>query len=242
MGVRILILGAGPLPSDDEAPMWIAEQKGELLIERFVRACVPLDGQLIFAVRGQDITRFHIDNVIELAAPGAKIITITRETQGAACTALLGIRHIGWEEELLILNSNEFVNIDYRATVESFRNRDLDAGVVVFPSLHPRYSYLRLDREGLIEEAAEKRPISRHATAGFYWYRRGGDFIEAVQDMIRKDANVGGKFFISLTLNELVLKQRRMGVHEIDAKNYYPLKSSQQVAAFEIGSQVEATH
>jgi hypothetical protein len=238
-GIRILILGAGPVPAEGETPTWIAEHDGELLVEHLVRACAPLDGRLIFAVRGEDLVRFHLDNVIGLAAKDAQIVTITGETRGAACTALLGIRHIAPDEELLILNSNELVKIDYREAVESFRRRGLDAGVVVFPSLHPRYSYVRFDSDGLIVEAAEKRPISRHATAGFYWYRRGASFVEAAQDMIRKDASVDGRFFISLTLNELVLKQLRMGVHQIEAKHYQPLKSRQQIAAFEAGANVE---
>ena len=65
--------------------------------------------------------------------------------------------------------------------------------MVTFRSLHPRYSYMLVDDNGLIVEAAEKRPISRHATAGFYWYRRGADFVQSAQDMIRKDAHVDEK-------------------------------------------------
>ena len=60
-----------------------------------------------------------------------------------------------------------------------------------------------------------------------------GDFVTAVQDMIRKDAQVDGKFFISLVFNELVLKQKRMGVLEVDSRHYYPLKSRRQVSVYE---------
>ena len=40
----------------------------------------------------------------------------------------------------------------------------------------------RATTTGSCIEAAEKRPISRLATAGTYWYRRGGDFLDAVDE------------------------------------------------------------
>ncbi len=234
--MQILILGAGPDPTGDGTPVWLAEHNGKVLIERFVSACTPLHANLVFAVRRQDIRRFHIDSVIRLADPKAAVVSIDGETLGAPCTALLCIHLIDPADELLILNSNEFLDIDYGAAIGGFRQRQLDAGVVTFHSIHPRYSYVRLDDDDYIVEAAEKRPISRHATAGFYWFQRGADFTQAVQDMIRKDAHVEGRFFISLTFNELVLKQMRMGVHHVDAKHYRPLKSRQQVSAYEADS------
>ncbi len=234
MSIRTLILGGGNIDAGpDSTPVWLVESNGEILIERFVRACAGLNGKMVFAVRAPDIKRYRIDSVISLAAPGSAVVPIAGETQGAACTALMCVKHIDPDAELLILNSNEFLDIDYKAAVEGFRKADYDAAVVTFHSIHPRYSYMLLDDDGLIVEAAEKHPISRHATAGFYWFRRGGDFVTAAQDMIRKDAQVDGKFFISLVFNELVLKQKRMGVLEVDSRHYYPLKSRRQVSVYE---------
>ncbi len=232
--MRTLILGGGTAATDTEAtPVWLAESNGEILIERFVRACSPLGGKLVFAVRAADMKRYRIDSVINLAAPGSVIVPIAGETMGAACTALMCIAHIEPDDELLILNSNEFLDVDYKAAVEGFKRQNFDAGVVTFHSIHPRYSYMLLDDDGLIVEAAEKHPISRHATAGFYWFRRGADFIAGAQNMIRKDAHVDGRFFISLVFNELVLNQKRMGVLEVDSRHYHPLKSRRQVSVYE---------
>jgi hypothetical protein len=234
MTMRVLILGAGGSVSDTETtPAWLAESSGEILIERFVKACTGLAAKLIFAVRANDMRRYRIDSVIALAAPGSAVVPIAGETQGAACTALLCIKHLDPNDELLILNSNEFLDIDYKTAIEGFRRQNHDAAVVTFHSIHPRYSYVQLDDAGLIIEAAEKHPISRHATAGFYWFSRGADFIAASQDMIRKDAHLDGKFFISLVFNELVLKQKRLGTLEVDSRHYFPLKSRRQVSVYE---------
>lgn len=240
--MRILILGAASSPAADAEglPVWLTELHGEVLIERFVAACSGLQpNRLIFAVLAHDIRKYRIDSVIRLTSPDAVIVKIDHEAKGAVCTALLAMRHIGADDELLIMNSNEFISIDYREAVDQFRKRGLDAGVVVFPSVHPRYSYIRLDEDGLVVEAAEKNPISRYATAGFYWFRCGGDFISASFETIRKDASVDGLFYICPVFNELVLRQKKIGVMEIDRKFYHPLKSIRQIAAYEADQSAE---
>jgi hypothetical protein len=233
MAMTVLFLGAGAAADASEPPVWIAEHGGGLLVERFVEACVGLEARLVFAVSAGDIRRFHIDDIIRLAAPGARVVPIAGQTLGAACTALFCIEEIEPEGELLLLNSNEILEVDYAEPVRDFRARKLDAGAVIFPSLHPRYSYVRLDEDGFIEETAEKRPISRNAMAGFTWFRRGADFIAAARDMIAKDAHFDGRFYISLVFNELVLRQRRMRTYAIDAKQYRPLKSRRQIDLYE---------
>jgi hypothetical protein len=229
--MRVLVLGAASDAADNSS-LWLVEHDGVLLVERLVQACAGLDARMAFAVRAQDIRRHCIDSVIGLACPGAAVVPIAADTGGAACTALLCIGQIDRDDGLLILNGNEYIDIDYLAAIKSFFRRDLDAGVLVFPSLHPRYSHVRID-DGLVVQAAEKHPISHHASTGFTWFRRGGDFIEATQSMIRKDAHVDGRFFISLTLNELVLRQKRIGAFEIEPRRYHPLKSRQQRESFE---------
>jgi hypothetical protein len=232
MTLQVLFIGAGP-SGDQDDPVWLAERDGELLIEKLSEAVKQLDAKLLFAVRTADIRRHRLDSVIRLVVPDAAIVGVEGTTRGAPCTALLCIEQLVSQHELLVLNSNETLDIDYCETVRSFRERGLDVGVVAFTSLHPRYSYARLDADGMIEEVAEKHPISRLALAGFTWFRRAADFIEGIQEAIRKEASHDGIFYTSLVLNQLVLRQRRMGVHEVDPGLYHPLKTRRQIAAYE---------
>lgn len=237
--MRILVLAAGSPERDDDRtpPVWLDDGGGPIIMERMVQACASIkETRFVFAVRDKDIRKFNVDSVIALAAPGAAVVRVFGLTGGAACTALLAISHIGIDEPLLILNANEFLEADYADIIASFVERDLDAGVVTFPSIHPRYSYVRLDEDGLVTQAAEKRPISRHATAGFYWFRRGGDFVAAACEMIRKDAHVEGNFFICPVFNEMILKHAKIGISVVQASAYHPLKSQRQVDKFEAES------
>jgi len=129
--MHVLVLGAGPKGALDEQPVWISEHIGKILIERIVNACSTLDAKLIFAVSIEDIKYFSVDYVIKAADPSAECVIIKGETQGAACTSLLCLDRIDLDDELLILNGNEFLDINYLSVVTNFRVRGLDAGVVM---------------------------------------------------------------------------------------------------------------
>jgi len=236
--MNILILAAGPVQSDglNDYPFCLSEVNGIPLIEHITNKCLELrPHNVIYAFQRDDIKRFHLDEVAALLTPQATILEIPGQTQGAACTALLASSFIANDEELLILNCNEVLEISFSKVVNEFRSCRNDAGVVFFDSVHPRYSYVRLDENKFVLEAAEKRPISRHATAGFYWFKFGCYFIESVKSSIRKDANVNGIFYICPTLNEMILTGRKIGSFAIDSSDYYPLKSERQIDRLDAG-------
>jgi dTDP-glucose pyrophosphorylase len=104
---------------------------------------------------------------------------------------------------------------------------------VVFQAVHPRWSYVKVDRNGHLVEAAEKRPISDLATAGTYWFRRAELFFSAAMDMIRKDAHVEGHFYVCPAYNELVLRGAQIGVYRIAREEYFSLATPQGARSYE---------
>lgn len=234
--MNILVLGAGEHIGDASGgsyPVFLSEIDGELLLERQVKQLSSVGkANYIFAVRGEDIASHHIDNILKLLDENCRIINVRKQTQGAACTALLAIDHINNEDELIITNATDHLDVQIDAVIAGFRDKGADAGVIVFESLHPRYSFVRVNAQGEVTEASEKRPISRFATAGFYWYRRGADFIAGARGMLSKDAHVNGDFFICPVFNELILHGKKIVTHNIHASRYFPLKSTDQLSSF----------
>jgi len=47
---------------------------------------------------------------------------------------------------------------------------------------------------------------------------------------------VNGKFYNSLTLNEMILAGKKVGLFEVDPRCYIPLKSQRQISAYELAS------
>jgi dTDP-glucose pyrophosphorylase len=212
----------------------VTEIDGRPLIEHAFDCLKSIDGaRFAFVIRKEDDMRFHLRDVLNLLAPGAAVIRADGETAGAACTALLAVEHMLNDDELIIANGDQILNFDVQAAIQSFRDRDLDAGTIVFDSVHPRWSFVKTDEEGFVVEASEKRPISRNATAGIFYYRKGRDFVEAAQIMIRKDASVNGAYFVCPTFNELILAQKRIGIVKIDRDQYISLATPQAIEEYE---------
>jgi CTP:molybdopterin cytidylyltransferase MocA len=238
--MRLVVLMAGDSGVFEVAgssyPKNLVEIDGEPLVQRVIEALEPLietAEKSVFLVREEEDRRHHTGDVIRLLVPDAEVIGVPNLESGAACTALHAIGQIDRDEPVLVFNGDQVVDADLPAIVAGFERAELDGGVVTFDAVHPRWSYVRTGDDGLVLEAAEKRPISRLATAGTYWFRRGGDFIDGVMSMIRKDASVDGSFYVCPVYNELILRGRRIGTHHIARDHYFSLASLHGVDTYE---------
>lgn len=240
--LNIVVLAGGKSVVDaqrnsGEYPDYLVEHGSTPLIEMLITKCnklAPKNVVCLFAAT--DVTKYHLRNMVSQLSPVGKVIPVHDKTSGAACTALLASGEIDNDQELLIIGSNEFLESSYGEILATFRESGAQAGVVTFKSIHPRYSFVRLDESGDVTESTEKNPISNHAITGTFWFKKGSDFVAAAKDLIRKDTKVDENFYIAPALNELVLKGLRIATFRIEPEQYHPLKSPSQIQAYEMGA------
>jgi dTDP-glucose pyrophosphorylase len=191
--------------------------------------------RFIFILREADCVRHHLDSTIRLlAGEDTVIIKLQRETSGAVCSALLAVDIIATDEPLIIANGDQLFDCDINVHLGRFHQDKIDAGCLCFDSVHPRWSYVRLEGEEVVE-AAEKRPLSHHAIAGFYYFAQGLTFVDAAKQMIRKDASVNGQFYVAPVLNELVLENKHLRAYSIPNETYHTFYSPQKIEEYESG-------
>ncbi|WP_347290658.1 sugar phosphate nucleotidyltransferase [Kluyvera georgiana] len=230
--MNILVLAASEHyidSADKNYPLCLSEIKGKPLVQIIAENINFNEGRTCFLFQDKHIKKYRLDNIVKLLSNDKfESIAVPEDTAGAACTALLGVVSLEQELPLLIISANQLIDIDYEELCTSMKNSGYDAGTIIFDSVHPRYSYVILE-DNLVVEASEKNPISRNATAGVYWFNKTDYFTQAVKQMIRKDARVDQQFYICPSLNELVLQGMKIGVHRIDTSKYHPLKSQSHV-------------
>lgn len=141
-------------------------------------------------------------------------VIIRNQTAGALCTCLMAVEYINNNASLIIANSDQIIEVDYTKVIDYFIKINADAGVITFPSIHPRWSYARKSGNDVIE-VAEKRPLSKDAIAGFYYFKQGSDFVQAAKKALIKQNNLDGKYYISSSINELILKGKKIGYYDI---------------------------
>ena len=204
------------------------------LFQRVCESILKLQAdRFIFIVNQEDVRRFHIDRSLSLLSKKCSTIVSENKTAGAACSVLLASEYIDNGEEFIISNGDMILEVDTQKIIEEFRASNLDGGIITFKSVHPRWSFVRIDENGYVIEAAEKNPISDHATVGFYYFRHGADFVASAKEMIRKDANVDGVYYVCPAYNEMVLMQKVIRCYDIDERYYWPLTTPKEISEYE---------
>ena len=211
-------------------PKPLIEVKGRPMIQRVIENLNTINEEInyIFAVNAEDCRKFHIDNVLQLLTNNkAEIIRVDNNTGGGACTALLAIESINNDDPLIISNADQCFDCSIDDFIKSFRKRDLDAAVVCFDSVHPRWSYVLTDENEAIVETTEKRPISNKAIAGLFYFKHGKDFVQSTMKSIFKDASVNGSYYIAPVINEMVLDGKKLGISTVENEKYHTFYSPQ---------------
>jgi NDP-sugar pyrophosphorylase family protein len=225
-------------PEDYHFPKPLVEVAGLPMIERVVDRLRPLDrdARFIFVIRREDAAGFSLDRSLDIITDGrSTIVQLGAETQGSLCTCLMAIDDLDPDQPLIISNGDQIIDADIKAIVAGFLGQEVDAGVVTFDSVHPRWSYVRRGGDGLVLEAAEKRVISRHAIAGFYFFRTADIFVRAAKACIESGASHHGLYYIAPALNEIILEGGRVASAEIPVDAYHSFYSPAKIEEFEEG-------
>jgi len=174
-----------------------------------------IEANFIYIVQSKHFHEYHLDVMLNLITPNCKIIQVNGMTEGAACTTLLAKELIDNENSLLIANSDQFVEWNSGETLYSFMSEGVDGGIVTFNSTHPKWSYVRLNSEGFVQEVAEKKPISNLATVGIYFWRKGSDYVKFAEKMIESNDRVNGEFYVCPVFNYAILDQKKFKISEV---------------------------
>ncbi|MGB5964501.1 MAG: glycosyltransferase family 2 protein [Sulfurimonadaceae bacterium] len=235
INVMIPLAGTNPLFPKSEYPFSkpLVEIDGKPMIQLAIENLQTIDQDIhfIFLVKAEDCKNFFLDHTLRLLTENqSTIIKIDKDTRGAACSALLAIDEIDNDTPLIICNGDQIIKEDLNKIIDHLST--YDAGVVTITSVHPRWSYIRTDGDEVIE-TAEKRPISKDAIAGVFYYAKGSDYVRAAMEMIKKDAHYNDMYYIASTLNELILENKRIGFYKIPVDQYECFYSPEKIKEYE---------
>lgn len=175
-----------------------------------------LDANYIFVVQKEHREKYNLDTMLNLIAPGCKIVETDGLTEGAACTALLAKEYINNGNPLFFANSDQFVEWDPVEFMYNMQEKNVDGGIVTFKATHPKWSFAKVDENGLVTEVAEKNPISDNATVGYYYWKHGEDFVKYAEQMIEKDIRVNNEFYVCPVFNQAIEAGKEIRVHNTE--------------------------
>jgi HAD superfamily hydrolase (TIGR01509 family) len=195
-------------------PKPLIEVKGKPMIQVVVEN-LNIDANFIYVVQKEHREKYNLDTLLNLITPNCKIVETDGMTEGAACTALLAKKHIDVDAPLFFANSDQFVEWDSNEFLYKMNETNADGGIVSFKATHPKWSFAKVDENGLVTEVAEKNPISDIATVGYYYWKHGSDFVKYAEQMIEKDIRVNNEFYVCPVFNEAIADCKKIKTFDI---------------------------
>ncbi len=192
----------------------------------------PQPSKFTFICRKEHLSQFYLGDMLRLLAPGSNVMGLEHETAGALCSVLLAVDDLDPEGELLIANGDQFISTSLNPFWDACRKPGIDGCILTFGATHPRWSFAKTDETGKVTAVAEKRPISKQATAGLYYFRRTADFIAASEKMILKGLTTSGQFFVCPVFNELILAGKNIRTHHLPEGTMHSLGTPEDLDVF----------
>jgi beta-phosphoglucomutase-like phosphatase (HAD superfamily)/dTDP-glucose pyrophosphorylase len=196
-------------------PKPLIEVRGKPMIQVVVEN-LNIEANYIFLVQREHYETYNLKYLLNLIAPGCKIVQVDGLTEGAACTTLLAKEYIDNDAPLVMANSDQFVEWNSNECMYAFSADSIDGGILTFKATHPKWSYAKLDEDGFVSEVAEKKVISDEATVGIYYWRHGSDYVKYAEQMISKNIRTNGEFYTCPVFNEAVGDGKKVRVKNIE--------------------------
>ena len=157
-----------------------------------------------------DFTQF--DNII--GHYSYDIIILDDVTEGAAQTILTAKELINNDTPMLSLNTDQMIdyNPDHMWTIAEH----YDGYMPCFWGDSEDWSYAKTLDNGYVQEVAEKKVISNNATAGYYYWKKGSDFVKYAEQMIEDNSRTNGEFYVAPVYNWAIRDGKKIGIGMVD--------------------------
>lgn len=175
--------------------------------------------RFIFICQREHIKKYTLEDKLRMWAPGSALVEVNGLTEGAACTVLAAKAHIDSDTELMIANSDQYIDADINSYLEASRSNQLDGIMMTMQASDPKWSFVETTIENLVTRVVEKEVISDQATVGIYNFRKGRDFVRSTESMISKNLRVNGEFYVAPVYNQLIKEGKRIGTYNIGSES-----------------------
>jgi len=196
-------------------PKPLIEVNGRPMIQ-VVKESLNIDAHYIFIVQKDHYEKYQLRYMLNMISPGCDIVQVDGVTEGAACTVLKAKDLINNENPILIANSDQCVEWNSNECLYAFSADGIAGGIITFKSVHPQYSFAKVDDQGFVSEVAEKKVISDNATVGLYYWAHGADYVNCAEQMIQKNIRVNNEFYVCPVYNEAIQNGAKIRVKNVE--------------------------
>lgn len=236
--MRIIIPIAGDINFADSEfiyPKPLIDINDKPIIEYVVNNFLEIkeDLSFCFILKQSLCSEFNLDYTLNQLTLDPIIINLKKETKGATCSVLMAIDKISMDEEIIIANYDQYFLENINKAISFFRQNEAEGGIVTFKSVHPRWSFAIVDENKNVLETTEKKPISKDAIAGFFYFKTFKTFLEGAFNSILNENYFNDQIYLASTINQLILQGKKVKAYQINKDNFISFYTPQKFKEFE---------
>lgn len=207
-----------------KTPKPLIEMDGMPIIEHVV-GMFPSEEDFIFICNSKHLRESPMRAILEKIAPKGKIVEIPPHKKGPVY-AVHYIEDLLDDEEEVIVNYCDFSCYwDYADFLAHTRSRNADGCVPAYKGFHPHmlgttnYAFMR-DAEQWMLEIKEKEPFTdnrmqEYASMGTYYFKKGAYVKKYFKELMDRDINLNGEYYVSLIYNLLVENGLKVSIYDV---------------------------
>ncbi|MDX2470893.1 MAG: NTP transferase domain-containing protein [SAR324 cluster bacterium] len=205
-------------------PKPLIEVDNKPIIEHVV-GLFPGEEDFIFICNQDHLDQTDMREILERIAPKGQIISIAPHKKGPVY-AVAQINDLIDDDEEVIVNYCDFGTYwDYPGFLSHTRGRKADGAVPSYKHFHPHmlyptnYAFIKDEKQWLVA-IREKEPFTdnrmeEYASNGTYYFRTGAIVKKYFKELMDKDVNLKGEYYVSLVYNLMTMDGLKTSVYEV---------------------------
>ena len=185
----------------------------------------PNENKFTFICNSKHLAETNMRQVLQNIRPKSNIVEIHNHKKGPVYAVSL-IKDLIEDDEEVIVNYCDFGTYwNYQDFLNHTRNRNADAAIPAYKGFHPHmlgntnYAFMREKKQWMLE-IKEKEPFTNnrmdeYASNGTYYFKKGAYVKKYFQELVDKNINLEGEYYVSLIYNLLVEDGLKVSIYNI---------------------------
>lgn len=196
---------------------------GKRIIEYILESFDAKD-EVIFICNEAHLEQTDMRNILTTLRPEAKIVSIPPHKLGPVHSLKAVYDLMSDDEEIFVSYCDNPFIWNYDDFKRHLEEKNLDGCIITHSGFHPhslnstKMAFLKVDGD-LLVEIKEKacytnNHLEEHASTGAYYFKRGKQLKQYCDELMAKNINHNGEYYVTLVYNLLVKDSLRIGYYD----------------------------
>ncbi len=202
----------------------LIEVDGKPIIEHVINL-FPGENDFLFICREDHMEQYDLVNLLNKLKPGSTIIGIPPHKYGPVYAVLQAENLVKDDEPIMVSYCDYFMNWNYADFKKEVAQTPQAGNVICYTGFHPHllhknvYAGCLVGDDGFLTKIQEKHSFEAnkmlgHHSGGAYYFESGNLLKHYFKDIIEKDININGEYYVSMVYELMLNDNRKVGVYD----------------------------